>query len=64
MRCPVHKKINYTAEKSKKIFGRATKFWIVLSMLLILDIFMIVGEIWLGLLILLLGICLGTEVVS
>ena len=60
MRCPVHKKINYTAEKSKKIFGRATKFWIVLSMLLILDIFMIVGEIWLGLLILLLGICLGT----
>lgn len=59
MRYPVHKKVNHAAEKSKvwKILGSVVQLWIALPMLLAFCIFMIADKIWLGLLMLLLGIC-------
>lgn len=63
MRYPVHKKMHEIEQtKSRKVLECIVKVWIELPALLAFGIFMLVGEIWPGLLMLLVGTCLAVGV--
>lgn len=63
MRYPVHKKMNETEQtKSRKVLECIGKLWIELPVLLAFGIFMMAGEIWPELLMLLVGMCLAVGV--